>query len=206
MGRPTILPAVCKVTQRPLRTTGPRTTGLPFPNEEQDHEPATALTSEPSCKDEAREGQKGRTGHRWFTRGERPPGRCDKRCPSTYIFAAVRSATDDGFALVMPDATAATMDEFLARFAETLPEDEHAALVLDQAGWHTAKASGRPSTSPSPPPTHPPELNPRSASGSSSASATFPLRSSTQASRPWWTVGAVWPGKRSAPSRDGTVL
>jgi len=30
-------------------------------------------------EDEAPEGQKGRTGHRWFTRGERPPGRCGKR-------------------------------------------------------------------------------------------------------------------------------
>ena len=103
MGRPTILPAVCKVTQRPLRTTRPRTTGLRFPNAEQDHEPATALTSEPSCKDEAREGQKGRTGRRWFTRGERPPGRCDKRFLSTYIFAAVRPGTDDAFALVLPE-------------------------------------------------------------------------------------------------------
>ncbi len=31
------------------------------------------------CEDEAREGQKGRTGHRWFTRGVRPPGRRDRR-------------------------------------------------------------------------------------------------------------------------------
>jgi hypothetical protein len=41
-------------------------------------------------EDEAREGQKGRTGHRWFSRGKRPPGRCDKRFLSTHIFAAVR--------------------------------------------------------------------------------------------------------------------
>ncbi len=56
------------------------------------------------CEDEAREGQKGRTGHRWFTRGERPPGHCDKRFLSTYIFAAVRPGTDDAFALVLPDS------------------------------------------------------------------------------------------------------
>jgi len=41
------------------------------------------------CEDEAREGQKGRTGHRWFSRGVRPPGRRDRRFLSTYIFAAV---------------------------------------------------------------------------------------------------------------------
>ena len=85
------------------------------------------------CEDEAREGQKGRTGRRWFTRGERPPGRCDKRFLSTYIFAAVRPGTDDAFALVMPEATAETMDLFLARFSATLPDDVHVALLLDQA-------------------------------------------------------------------------
>ena len=161
MGRPTILPAVCKVTQRPLRTTRPRTTGLPFPNEEQDHEPATALTSEPSCKDEAREGQKGRTGRRWFTRGERPPGRCDKRFLSTYIFAAVRPGTDDAFALVLPEATAETMDLFLARFSATLPDDVHVALLLDQAGWHGAKAlQVPPNITLLPLPPYSPELSP----------------------------------------------
>ena len=31
------------------------------------------------------------------------------------------------------------MDAFLARFAATLDGDEHAVLVLDRAGWHTAR-------------------------------------------------------------------
>ena len=31
------------------------------------------------------------------------------------------------------------MNEFLARFAATLAEDEHAVLVLDRAGWHRAR-------------------------------------------------------------------
>ncbi len=88
------------------------------------------------CEDEAREGQNGRTGHRWFTRGERPPGRCDKRFLSTYIFAAVRPGSDDAFALVLPEAKAVTMDLFLAGFAETLPASVPAVLLLDQAGWH----------------------------------------------------------------------
>ncbi len=88
------------------------------------------------CEDEAREGQKGRTGHRWFTRGVRPPGRRDRRFLSTYIFAAVRPGHDDAFALVLPEAKAVTMDVFLARFAETLPAGVHAVLMLDQAGWH----------------------------------------------------------------------
>ena len=32
--------------------------------------------------DEARFGQKGRTTHRWWIKGERPPGVCDKRFES----------------------------------------------------------------------------------------------------------------------------
>ena len=31
------------------------------------------------------------------------------------------------------------MNEFLVRFAATLAEDGHAVMVLDRAGWHTAK-------------------------------------------------------------------
>jgi transposase len=113
------------------------------------------------CEDEAREGQKGRTGHRWFTRGERPPGRCDKRFLSTYLFAAVRPGSDDAFALVLPEAKAATMDLFLARFAETLPTGVHAVLLLDQAGWHGRAALHVPdNVTLLPLPPYSPELNP----------------------------------------------
>ena len=37
------------------------------------------------------------------------------------------------------------MDAFLARFAATLAEDEHAIMVLDRAGWHKAKRLAIPS-------------------------------------------------------------
>src|SRR3712207_4904956 len=40
---------------------------------------------------------------------------------------------------VLPQVSTAAMNEFLARFAATLAEDEHAVLVLDRAGWHTAR-------------------------------------------------------------------
>lgn len=32
------------------------------------------------------------------------------------------------------------MEAFLDRFSETLAEDEYAAMVLDQAGWHGSKS------------------------------------------------------------------
>jgi len=109
----------------------------------------------------SREGQKGRTGHRWFTRGVRPPGRRDRRFLSTYIFAAVRPGHDDAFALVLPEAKAVTMDVFLARFAETLPSGVHAVLMLDQAGWHGQAALQVPANvTLLPLPPYSPELNP----------------------------------------------
>jgi hypothetical protein len=72
------------------------------------------------CQDEARVGQKGRVCHRWFTRGQRPPGLCDQRYTWAHLFAAVRPATGQGFALVLPEATTATMQVFLDRFAAQL--------------------------------------------------------------------------------------
>ncbi len=89
--------------------------------------------------DEARFGQKGRVCHRWFTRGHRPPGLCDQRYTWTHLFAAARPATGEAFALVLPQVSTAAMSEFLARFAAALAEDEHAVMVADRAGWHTAR-------------------------------------------------------------------
>jgi len=85
-------------------------------------------------------GQKGRVRHIWWKRGERPLGLCDKRFTFAYIFAAVEPGTDNAFALMMPYADTAAMQSFLDRFCETLAEDEHAVMVLDQAGWHGANA------------------------------------------------------------------
>jgi transposase len=90
--------------------------------------------------DEARIGQKGRLCHRWWLKGHRPPGRRDRRFEWAYLFAAVEPATGAEVALVLPEATTATMGLFLAELAAGLPEDVHAVLVLDRAGWHGAKA------------------------------------------------------------------
>ena len=89
--------------------------------------------------DEARVGQKGRLCHRWWTRGRRPPGRCDGRFAWAYIFAAVEPATGAEVALGLPATNTAAMNLFLATFAAGLPEHVHAALVLDGAGWHVAR-------------------------------------------------------------------
>ena len=111
--------------------------------------------------DEARVGQKGRTTHRWWVRGERPPGLADRRFESAYIFAAVQPATGDDFALVLPRVSAKAMSTFLAEFARTVADDMHVVMVLDGAGWHDARALNVPEcvTLVELPP-YSPELNP----------------------------------------------
>jgi hypothetical protein len=73
----------------------------------------------------------------------------------------VRPATDQAFALVLPEVSTAAMNLFLGAFADTLEPDEHAVLVLDQAGWHVANALVAPDNlSLVPLPPYSPELNP----------------------------------------------
>ena len=88
--------------------------------------------------DEARVGQKGRGTRVWYERGLRPEGTMDHRYASAWIYAAVRPGTEETFALVMSEVSAEAMQAFLDRFAATLPERVHAALLLDGAGWHIA--------------------------------------------------------------------
>ena len=99
--------------------------------------------------------------HIWWKRGERPPGLLDQRYASAYIYAAVEPGTDNAFALVLPDANGAGMQAFLDAFARTIAMDEHVALVLDGAGWHSGKTLRVPGNiTPVPLPPYSPELNP----------------------------------------------
>jgi hypothetical protein len=90
-------------------------------------------------EDEARIGQKGRVCHRWYRKGQRPPGPADQRYTFAYLYAAVEPGTDNAFALVLPEVSTNAMQAFLDRLSATIAGDEHVLLVLDQAGWHGAK-------------------------------------------------------------------
>jgi hypothetical protein len=112
-------------------------------------------------EDEARIGQKGRVCHRWYVKGQRPPGTADQRFTFAYIFAASEVETDNAFALIMPEANTWTMQEFLDRFAKTIPDTDHVALFLDRAGWHGANDLRVPACITLVPlPAYSPELNP----------------------------------------------
>lgn len=77
------------------------------------------------------------------------------------MFAAVRPATGQSCALVLPAVSTAAMQVFLDQFSQGLAADEHAVLVMDQAGWHVAHALAVPAnvTLALLPP-YSPELNP----------------------------------------------
>jgi transposase len=73
----------------------------------------------------------------------------------------VRPATGQGFALVLPEVSTRAMQVFLDQFAAQIAPDEHAAVVLDQAGWHGARALAVPgNVTLVPLPPYAPQLNP----------------------------------------------
>jgi len=69
-----------------------------------------------------------------------PHDRQHTKFPTVPLYGAVRPGTGDAFALVMTEIGTAAMQAFLDRFAASLPQRTHAALMVDQAGWHTASA------------------------------------------------------------------
>lgn len=56
------------------------------------------------------------------------------------LFGAARPDGEAAFGLVLPEVGAQAMQTFLDAFAETIPDDEHAVMVLDRAGRHGAEA------------------------------------------------------------------
>jgi DDE superfamily endonuclease len=89
--------------------------------------------------DEARVGQTGRVCRRWFERGMRPRGVRDLRHEATYLFGAVCPERDTGVALVLPTVSAAAMQAMLAELGQAVAPGAHAVVLMDRAGWHTAR-------------------------------------------------------------------
>lgn len=91
-------------------------------------------------QDEARIGQQGTLTRVWARTGSRPSAVRQTEYEWVYLWAAVEPATGASVAMITPTVDTALMQQFLAGLAGTLAPDEHAVLVLDQAGWHVAKA------------------------------------------------------------------
>ena len=97
----------------------------------------TPLTAEPSCKDEARIGQKNGIVRQWARRGSRPRQPADQRYESAYLFGAICPARGTGAALALPYADTEAMQFHLNEVSLVVAKGAHAVLLLDRAGWHT---------------------------------------------------------------------
>jgi hypothetical protein len=119
------------------------------------------LTVEPSCKDEARIGQKNGVVRQWAKRGTRPRQPTDQRYKSVYLFGAICPARGTGAALALPFADTDAMQFHLEEISRHVARGAHAVLLLDRAGWHTtAKLNVPKNITPILLPSRAPELNP----------------------------------------------
>jgi len=90
--------------------------------------------------DEARVGQQGTLTRVWARTGSRPTAIRQTEYEWVYLWAAVEPASGASVAMITPTVNTDLMNTFLKGLSETLASDEHAVLVLDNAGWHVAKA------------------------------------------------------------------
>ena len=90
-----VAPTACKVMQLLLRyRTAPASKDdACSATKHRDMHAKTLLTIKPSCKDEARVGQKGGHTYVWAEVGSRPPMIRDNRHDSAYIFGAMAPST-----------------------------------------------------------------------------------------------------------------
>ena len=114
-------------------------------------------------EDEMRVGQKGTLRRVWAAKGSRPRVPRGLGFEPTCLFGAVCPGRGAAAGLVLPVAPAEAMALHLAELSAQVAPGAHAVVVLDQAGYHDAKAlAGRVPANLSllPLPPYSPELNP----------------------------------------------
>ena len=112
--------------------------------------------------DEARIGQKNKITRRWAKRGTRPSAPQDQRTASAYIFGAICPREGKAVGLILPWCNSEAMDLHLAAISAGVAPGRHAALLVDQAGWHlSARLAVPDNITIVPLPAKCPELNPQ---------------------------------------------
>jgi hypothetical protein len=90
----------------------------------------------------------------------RPRGVRDLRHEAAYLFGAVCPERDAGVALVLPTVSAAAMQAMLDELGQAVAPGAHAVVLMDRAGWHTARDLDLPANlTPVFLPAYSPELN-----------------------------------------------
>ena len=91
-------------------------------------------------QDETRIGQQGTLTRVWADRGSRPSAVRQTEYEWAYLFAAVNPLTGVSSALIAPTVNTHYMNRHLEFISREAGPQAHVVLVLDQAGWHVAKA------------------------------------------------------------------
>lgn len=91
-------------------------------------------------QDEVRIGQQGTLANVWAAKGSRPTVVRQTEYDWVYIFGAVNPHTGKSSALITPTVNTQYMNHHLKHISEEAGADSHVVLVLNQAGWHIAKA------------------------------------------------------------------
>lgn len=110
----------------------------PFIQAVKDQHPDRAV--EVWFEDEARFGQQGTLTSVWADTGSRPTAVKQTEYEWLYAFAAVNPLTGESSAMLAPTVNTDYMNEHLRFISEQVGPNRHVVLVLDQAGWHVAKA------------------------------------------------------------------
>src|SRR5262249_22144084 len=87
-----------------------------------------------------RVGQKNKLTYRWARKGSRPRAAHDQRPQSAYLSGAFCPERGACAALVRPAWNCEAMQLQPDETASTAAVGAHAIILLDQAGWHGAKA------------------------------------------------------------------
>ena len=93
------------------------------------------------CEDEHRLGLKPIIRKAWSPVGERPIAKAHQRYEWTYLYAFARPKTGEVHWLILPTVNAQVFSLALESFAREVGagKKKRILLVLDRAGWHTAK-------------------------------------------------------------------
>lgn len=91
-------------------------------------------------QDEARIGQQGTLTNVWAETGSRPQRVRQTEYEWVYVYAAVNAVTGASSAMLAPTVNTDYMNAHLQFISKQVTPGSHGVLVLDQAGWHLAKA------------------------------------------------------------------
>jgi hypothetical protein len=85
-------------------------------------------------------GQQGTLTRLWARTGSRPTAVKQTEYQWLHVWAAIEPATGQSWTMLTPDMNTIRMNTLLAGISGTLKENDLAVIVLDNAGWHRAKA------------------------------------------------------------------